>query len=195
MRTDGLARHYGKLTPRERVPLIVAANARGDEAEAARLVASAPQVYYALPDYHGLADGLRLLAVQHAAEQLGLAALFWRVCAEVARGARAAELAGFVPENLMGAALRLRQRFAAASAAWARFCGDLHLDPNGFLAGLPGCEALALAERELRATTASLAEAQAFLAADPADGFKESTVDDLADGLHAALDRLEGRWR
>jgi hypothetical protein len=195
MRTDGLARHYGALTPRERVPLIVAANARGDEAEAARLAGAAPQVCYRLPDYHGLSDGLRLLALQHMAKQLGLAALHWRVCAELARGGWADDDAAFTLEELLGAALRLGRRFLAESEAWDRFCDDRHLDPNGLLAGLPGCEALALAERELRATTASLAEAQAVPGADPAEGFEEPTADDLADELHAALDGLEGRWR
>ena len=33
MNTNGLAKLYGQLTPKERLPLILAASARGDEAE------------------------------------------------------------------------------------------------------------------------------------------------------------------
>ena len=38
MNTNGLARLYDRLTPRERLPLIMAASARGDEMERERLV-------------------------------------------------------------------------------------------------------------------------------------------------------------
>ena len=33
MNTNGLAKLYDRLTPKERLPLILAASARGDEAE------------------------------------------------------------------------------------------------------------------------------------------------------------------
>ena len=46
MNTNGLARHYGSLTPEERLPLVLAATWRGDGPERARLLASAPRVAY-----------------------------------------------------------------------------------------------------------------------------------------------------
>ncbi len=55
MNTNSLARHDEILTPRERLPLIMAASARGDEAEAQRLAHSAPLVSLRVPDYFGLA--------------------------------------------------------------------------------------------------------------------------------------------
>jgi hypothetical protein len=48
MNTKGLARHYAILTPWERLPLILAASARGDEQERSRLATSAPRVGYQL---------------------------------------------------------------------------------------------------------------------------------------------------
>src|SRR6516165_10141249 len=77
MKTDCLARLYDRLTPRERLALIVAATARGDEADRARLVASGPTSLFRVPDYYGLAEGLRSLAVLHVARMLDLAARYW----------------------------------------------------------------------------------------------------------------------
>ena len=70
MNSKGLARHYGVLTPWERLPLILAASARGGEAERDRLGRSAPRQGYVLPDYHGLGEGLLLLALFHVIELL-----------------------------------------------------------------------------------------------------------------------------
>jgi hypothetical protein len=42
MTSTGLSKLYAHLLPRERLPLILAAQARGDEVEQQRLAASAP---------------------------------------------------------------------------------------------------------------------------------------------------------
>src|SRR5690348_146268 len=78
MNTNGLANLYDRLTPKERLPLIMAASARGDEVERERLANSAPREGFRLPDYHGLGEGLLLASLFHLLELLDLAALYWQ---------------------------------------------------------------------------------------------------------------------
>src|SRR5262249_47266915 len=70
MNTDRLARHYATLTPAERLPLIMAASARGDEAEYEHLARSAPRVYLQAPDTFYLAEALLLATSLHMMELL-----------------------------------------------------------------------------------------------------------------------------
>jgi len=78
MNTMPLAKLYSQLTPRERLPLIIAAGARGDEVEQKRLRASAPKEKLELPDYFGLARGLAEAGNYHLLTLLDLAAQFWQ---------------------------------------------------------------------------------------------------------------------
>ena len=78
MNANGPTRHYDKLTPRERLPLIVAAVDRGDDAEADRLTRSAPRDGIRLPNYHGLAEGMLLASLFHMMTQLDRIALYWQ---------------------------------------------------------------------------------------------------------------------
>jgi hypothetical protein len=77
MNTKCLAKLYDHLTPRERLPLILAASARGDDVEGERLARSAPRMALRLPDYHGLGEGLFLASLFHLIGVLDVAALFW----------------------------------------------------------------------------------------------------------------------
>ena len=52
MNTNGLKRHYDKLTPEERFRLDVLAMARGDSQESERLVSSCPRFSYTMTDRH-----------------------------------------------------------------------------------------------------------------------------------------------
>src|SRR5215471_19354314 len=67
---SGLARHYGTLTAWERLPLLLAALNRGDDAEAESLASSAPTRPALVPHYYGLWEGLALLSVVHQMMQL-----------------------------------------------------------------------------------------------------------------------------
>src|SRR5579859_2918692 len=78
MNTDGLAKLYGHLTARERLPLIMAAAVRGDEEERRRLVDSAPKVELQVPDFFGLGKALAEAADIHLLTLLDLAANFWQ---------------------------------------------------------------------------------------------------------------------
>ena len=55
MHTTTLAKQYDTLTLHERLPLIMAAEVRKDEAELMRLVKSAPKLPCTVPDHFGLA--------------------------------------------------------------------------------------------------------------------------------------------
>jgi hypothetical protein len=50
MTSTGLTKLYAQLLPRERLPLILAAQARGDQQEQQRLEALAPLRVWRLPD-------------------------------------------------------------------------------------------------------------------------------------------------
>jgi hypothetical protein len=75
MNTNGLARLYDKLTPWERVPLIIAAGARGDQEEPERLKNAAPTHLYEVPDYHRLREAMYQLANLQLIIQMDLALL------------------------------------------------------------------------------------------------------------------------
>ncbi len=76
MNTRTLTGLYDRLTPSERIPLIVAAIDRNDEPEANRLSWSAPTFAFRAPDFCGLSDSLLLLSLFHMAEKLDLALAF-----------------------------------------------------------------------------------------------------------------------
>jgi len=61
------------------LPLIVAASSRADDVEVDRLIRSAPRHALRVPDYWGLAEGLKELATYYLLEQLDLAASYWQV--------------------------------------------------------------------------------------------------------------------
>ena len=77
MNTAKLAQHYEVLTPWQRLPLLVAASSRADEAEHDRLVRSAPTLTFHVPDHWGLADGMRHLVTYYVLRQLELTVLHW----------------------------------------------------------------------------------------------------------------------
>ena len=64
MNATALAKNYGSLTPEERFRLILAAGARGDEAEQARLVATGGRIALSLQDHAPHAHAFGELAVQ-----------------------------------------------------------------------------------------------------------------------------------
>jgi hypothetical protein len=73
--TKALARHYANLTPEERFRLILAAGARGDEAERSRLVSTGQRITLSIQDHAPYA---------HAFEELSFL-LFIELLEEAAR--------------------------------------------------------------------------------------------------------------
>src|SRR5262245_14528626 len=81
MNSDGLARFYDRLGPWERLPLLVAAAARGDTVECERLARSAPTRAVVVADFWGLAQGLADAARHYLLQQLEWATLYWQASA------------------------------------------------------------------------------------------------------------------
>jgi hypothetical protein len=77
MNTNKLANLYDQLTPRERLPLLIAAGVRDDLAERERLIGSAPKQRILVPDYLELAQALFKALDWHVQTLLDLATSFW----------------------------------------------------------------------------------------------------------------------
>jgi hypothetical protein len=136
MNTHALAKHYGALTPRERLPLLVAARLRHDDAEEDRLLRSAPTGLYRVPHHFGLVETLSDLALLHVVQQLESAAWLWRIeatlesCALLGRKGAASEDRN---ERLF-VTLRLRAYLMTIEReAWRRFCAELNVDADTLL--------------------------------------------------------------
>jgi hypothetical protein len=130
--TDALAKHYGSLTPWERLPLILAALARGDEQEWSRLVQTAPQVTCTVPDHAGLARALRGVSTT-----LLLALLEDAVCYSIALGS-AVTGKGKAAKRMQDEALLHGYLIKARLAGWRQFCAEHQFPPERPWAGLPG---------------------------------------------------------
>jgi hypothetical protein len=119
-----------RLTPWERLPLLLAAQDRSDDAEAQRLSTRCRASTSACPDYHGLRDGLMLLTFFHVIGQLERGLLFWQLTVTAADW----EEFSIGPadkdriERLWGLARLTAYRLGVEADGWARFCAELHLD-------------------------------------------------------------------
>jgi hypothetical protein len=164
MNPAALARHYDVLTPWERLPLLVAADARGDDVESDRLIHSAPQQVFQAPDYWRLLDGFEGLVKLYLLQQLDGAAFLWR-------------LLGALEQGLLFEAPRQRQReerlwqmiqweaykLVVRADGWKLFCGELQIDATVLLQKLPGSANLAHAEHQARFLVCTAEEAVAYL--------------------------------
>lgn len=192
MNTNDLAKHYGVLTPRERLPLILAASVRNDEVERERLARSAPRETYILPDYFWTAQTfsdvsgiffmklLDLIAGYHLA--LGVA--------ESAGEAASAE----TESRAMDVAMFLAWQFQLMLAGWRTFCGELGMDAEACWAMLPGYETVRKAERSATAAAFKPEGVDAFL---KRLGFKNPivpTVQQVVAELHECFDAQIAWW-
>jgi hypothetical protein len=188
MNTDHLARLYDQLTPRERVPLIMAAHVRGDPAEQKRLSASAPQLTFQVPDYYPLAKALAHAVHFHLLTLLDLAGAFWQwwglwlTCQQrpavddnLTRGRRRGAAVGtkagrrgradadFIKEYRAGSVTRYyASRFVAHADGWKQFCAELHVDPEAPLKVMIGWSLVTQTEKAARRLAFSAAEAAQF---------------------------------
>jgi hypothetical protein len=150
MKANGLGKLYDVLAPRERLPLILAASARGDERERSRLMQSARKELYRLPDYHGQAVGLRLLSLVQHVRVLERATHFYRALAllvdpgEEAKGEAS-------PRRLLGTARLLAYALVIEIDGWRAFCAKLAIDPDQLVRSLGSYATVQAAEEEARA--------------------------------------------
>jgi hypothetical protein len=163
--TTRLARHYDVLTPWERLPLLVAATARGDTVEIGRLSRSAPSDVFWAPDYHALVQGLSQLAHHYLLQQLDRAALFWKTISFMDQKPPEARKRGDgrVEDGLARRARVLAYWFVVLADGWQLFCQRLGIDPDVPLRGLPGCEAVRQMDELARVTSCTTDEVSAWL--------------------------------
>jgi len=192
MNTNALAKLYDRLSPRERLPLIVAASVRGDEAERGRLMRTAPRSLYRLPDYHGLADALQDAALLHLLEVLDLVALFLQASGSEEQSAILKDQEH--DERWMRIVRMAAYLITARRDAWRLLCGELGIDAEILLKGLPGYATVVRNEQTARALVFTPEEAAAYLRANASEEVRPPTAETYLSGLREFLDEWAGRW-
>jgi hypothetical protein len=151
-----LARHYLSLKPDERLALMLAATARGDDLDHARLVAAAPRVTFTTLDTFPRALAFREVLDRFRAERLDLAARYFH-----ARSLAAGE-SGRVRERFDGVARVYGYLLLAYRDGWVRFCEPAMLPAGGLDEHLVGGDVLAAAEAAAEVDGALGADVEAF---------------------------------
>lgn len=193
MTADRLARHYPTLRPDERLALMLAAAARGDEVEHERLTAAAPRVSFTTLHTFPRALAFRELLDRVRAERLELAARFFQT-------RWLAEDYDEGPGGRMGNVARTYgYLLLAARGGWAVFC-DAHLLPcAGLEVALVGGDVLRMAEDEAEGDGVTAEEVAGMLAArgGPAGEVKTaaSVAAELAEAFAVRLAWWEGEGR
>jgi hypothetical protein len=195
MNIKGLAKHYDKLTPWERVPLLIAAGARGDEAEQERLARSAPMNLCRVSNFRGLSDGLYALANFYMMTQLDLAAWHWHILTVLAENSLCfnKKEAKQHEDRLWNVIRLLAYRFVVCADAWGCLCGELGIDPHALLRGCPGFDTIKSLEEQARPIAFS-AEAAAEYVRQRDGQARVSTVADTIAAMREALQRCATWW-
>ncbi|MBN9518503.1 hypothetical protein J0H58_08290 [bacterium] len=194
MTADRLARHYPALQPDERLALMLAAAARGDDLDHERLVAAAPRVTFTTLHTFPRALAFREVLDRFRAERLALAARYFHA------RSLAADAAGRVRERFDGVARVYGYLLLAYRDGWARFC-DEHLLPTGGLdEHLVGGDVLVAAEGEAEEEAATGAAVEGFFwrAGETAPGplrTAASIAAELSETFAARLAWWEGEGR
>jgi len=180
-----LQKHYDKLTPRERLALIVAAMERGDENERRALIDAAPTALYRLPDYQNLYDVLQLLALSYLINQLHRAysiSTLAHVGEENDAAYRGAKIAAYT--------------FCVQADAWRAFCGELGIDQNAMIAGFEDALfSLEFAEKIAREFAFTFEETRAEMEKDFGAGVDVITVERALNDLRTVFNDLVGLWK
>jgi hypothetical protein len=187
MQTHSLERLYDRLTPRERLPLIMAAHIRGDAAERNRLVESARIRTFQVPDYYPLAKALGQAGHWQMLTLLDLAGHFWqwwglwmsyawpqapdedvarrrgRRAVTGTRKRRSADADLIEEYRARGITRYYASRFVAHVDGWKQFCAELHTDPEAQLKLMISWGLVTQTEKAARRLAFSAEEADRFL--------------------------------
>jgi hypothetical protein len=157
MNTKVLSNCYDVLTPQERLPLIYAASARGDEVEVDRLVRSAPRVVYSLSNHVGLADAFDTLSLLHLIDLLATSADYLQAyrLADTDDVGRALQM--------LECSLMLGYEFKVKLHGWRLFCKGHGFDPDACWKRLPGYDTVCRTELLAKQAAFSVEEATAFV--------------------------------
>jgi hypothetical protein len=196
MNTNALARQYDKLTPWERLPLILAAIDRGDDVEADRLANSAPLEWFRMSDFYALAEGMLLAGLFHMINQLDRIALYWQAQGIADRYWELAtsEEEQAKAERVSGSISLLAYRITVEAEAWKRFCADLQLDPEAQLRGLPSYDTLKRGEEGAALVACDPEQAEALFRRAGRQDCALPSVEDAAKAMRAFLDCRVARW-
>lgn len=137
MTETGLTKLYDRLTPRERVALILAAEEREDEVDRERLIRVAPRCLYQIPDHYGFADGLVITALHFTARVLEKVAFFWQVSTHATELRAVEHDRAASVERTVRAMARL---ILIEVDGWCHFCVELGIDPDSITRDQPGFE-------------------------------------------------------
>jgi hypothetical protein len=195
MNLNGLSRLYDRLTPRERLPLILAASARGDEAELDRLVNSASSKLYRMPDYHGLAEGMELAALLQQTELLDVAAAYWWVGGMLAEHEAWTDGEEDEPSKRLRAVVRMfAYIFTTKLDGWRQFCAESKIDAEQLMNRLPGHDTLTRTEEATRDLAFSGEEAAAWMREFGNETAEMLTAESVATDLTTFVNSCAERW-
>jgi hypothetical protein len=162
--TNNLAKLYDRLKPAERLPLLIAATRRGDEAEQQRLMQAAPRTAYRVPDHLALTLALEEAATLHLVALLDRAANFWQAwglwgwCQHSSRRKLPEEQA-----RMLGFARLHAYHFTTHVEAWQRFCAEQQIEPEALLDFMPGYDSIQRTQEHVRDLAYTYEEATIFL--------------------------------
>ena len=217
MNTKNLAKNYNQLTARERLPLLLAASARGDAVEQHRLMNSAPRIGLSAPHHYRLGEALITAAHLHMMTLLDLAVKYWqwwglwgwhglrretKTDQRRVRGKRAAATPDTEEVRHRSVMRHHAFLFITYVDGWRQFCADLLIDADALLHCYPGWDMVTQTEKKARENAYSREDAIMFLLCDATathgdeseDGEIPSippvpTVEGLAKEWHEILDR------
>jgi hypothetical protein len=195
MNTNGLAKHYAHLSPKERLPLILAASARGDEAERNRLAYSAPTVDYRRPDYYGLAEGMLLACKFHLLEMLDMAAFYWEISGLLGEWEALTDEGEQKPPYLLYTTVAASAYlFVTKLDGWRRFCSEFPCDSEQLMKGLPGFATVKRTEESARLRACTREEATLWIREEGNKSAETLTVETVAASFWAFVNDRSGWW-
>jgi hypothetical protein len=192
MNISGLAKLYDQLSPRERLSMIVAAQARRDEVESERLAQSAPKVAFRTPDYFGLGMAQQESLLMHVIDTLELVALLWRT----ALGAASSDGRINVRDEALNRLIKLFSYVLTTRLdAWQRLMRERNIDGDFLLNDLPWYKTVRHAEPIARTVAFTREEATAWLRQSTGDTTSEViTVERELASMREFLERRAAWW-
>lgn len=193
MNARDLTKLYDRLKPCERVPLIIAAARRHDDAERLRLSEAAPKFCVRLPDFFPSALALTESAEFHRITLLDLAARLWQAwgiwgwCAAADKE----------PEDLVrqsGLAQYFAYEFSVHTQAWEAFCAELHVEPDALLDCYPGHDIIVQTREQAKDMAYDFEGATIFLRLCGQDTELPPTVTGIAQALRVMYRERMAWW-
>jgi hypothetical protein len=129
MKRFHLNKDYHRLTTWERIPLLIAAQDRGDEMDHQWLSRTSPLQSWHFSEHLLAEEALHVLALTYVGEQLDAAANYFFACMQMVVAQEARPQADWRLMADVNAYF-----FTANTQAWRRFCAQLHIAPDALVA-------------------------------------------------------------